>query len=378
MPAGGVPELLPFFLELCAIPSPPGCERGVADRVVDYAQALGLETREDDAGSRIGGDTGNIVVDVPPTLTSGTRIFLCAHLDTVQPEDEIRPVVEDGYVRNAAETILGADNKAAVAVMLDAVRTVVAERRDHAGIELVLTPREETGCDGAKAFDLSTLAAGTGFVFDHAAPIGDIVRAAPFQTTLDVTFTGRKAHAGIAPEDGRSAIAAAAKAVSELRLGRLDDETTANVGVISGGTARNIVPDRCELTAEARSLDETTLRAIVGEMVDSIGFAASLTECEVEIAMEDKYSGYRFSPADPLVALGERALRKAGYEPRLVDCGGGADANVFNVAGTPCLNMANGMAKIHSPDEEIAVADLDGMREVTLALIGEAAQRQAS
>lgn len=364
-----LPDLLPFFLELCAIPSPPGQERHVADRVIDYLDGLGLAAVEDDAGPRIGGDTGNILARAEPTASTGTPIFLCAHLDTVLPEDEIRPYVDDGIVRNEAKTILGADNKAAVAVMLDAVRVALAAGRAHSGIELLFTPREETGCDGAKAFDVAALHAQRGFVYDHAAPIGDIVQAAPFQTTIDAVFTGRKAHAGIAPEDGRSAIAAAAKAVSELRLGRIDDETTANVGVIAGGTARNIVPDRCELTAEARSLDEANLRDLVGEMVDSIGFAASLAECEVEISLEDKYSGYRFAADDPLVHLGERALRAAGFESRLVDCGGGADANIFNVSGTPCLNLANGMARIHSPDEQIAVADLEGMRDVTLALI---------
>lgn len=364
-----LPELIPLFLELCAIPSPPGRERGVADRVLDYMRTLELEPTEDGTAAVIGGDTGNIHVSIEPTAPGGRQIFLCAHLDTVQPEGEIRPVLEDGYARNAASTILGADNKAAVVVMLDAVRTVLAEGRPHAGIELLFTPREETGCDGAKAFDTDALSSEAGFVFDHAARIGDIVQSAPFQTTLDVTFTGRKAHAGIAPEEGRSAIAAAAKAVAELRLGRLDEQTTSNVGLIAGGTARNIVPDRCELTAEARSLDEATLRDTVGEMVESIGFAASLCECEVDIAMENKYSGYRFAPADPLVSLAEQALARAGYEPCLVDCGGGADANVFNAAGVPCLNLANGMANIHSPAEEIAVDDLNGMREVTLALI---------
>ena len=262
--AVAAPDLVPFFLELCAIPSPPGRERGVADRVLDYLAALGLDAVEDDTGAAINGDTGNILVKIEPTSDAGSPIFLCSHLDTVQPEDVIKPVIDNGYVRNEANTILGADNKAAVAVMLDAVRAVLAQGRAHAGIELLFTPKEETGCDGAKAFDTGRFTARTGFVFDHAAPVGDIVQRAPFQTTLDVTFVGRKAHAGIAPEEGRSAIAAAAKAVSELRLGRLDAQTTSNVGLISGGTARNIVPDHCELVAEARSLDEPTLRDVVG------------------------------------------------------------------------------------------------------------------
>ena len=372
MAATGLPDLLPLFADLCSISSPSGHERQVADRVLAYADGLGLEAVEDDAGSRLGGDTGNILLRAEPTVDSGAPIFLCAHLDTVQPEDEIRPVIEDGVVRNEAPTILGADNKAAIVVMLDALRIILAEGRPHAGVELLFTPQEETGCDGAKAFDTSALVAKRGFVFDHAAPIGDIVQRAPFQGTIDAVFQGRKAHAGIAPEEGRSAIAAAATAIAELRLGRIDDETTSNVGLISGGTGRNIVPDRCELAAEARSLNEKTLTDLVGEMVDSIGFAASLAECEVEISLGNKYSGYSFSPDDQLVAHGEHALRAAGFEPQLVDCGGGADANVFNVVGVPCLNLANGMAKIHSPDEEISVADIEGMRDVTLALVDRA------
>ena len=363
------PDLLTFLLELVAISSPPGRERAVADRVCEYLGALGMEAEEDDTATQINGDTGNLLVRVEPTVEGGTPIFLCAHLDTVKPEGPIEPHVEDGFVRSVSETILGADNKAAVVVMIEAVRRIVLEKRPHAGIELLLTAQEETGCDGAKAFDIDTLQAPLGFVYDHAAPIGDVVGAAPFQTTMDVTFTGRTAHAGIVPEEGRSAIVAAAKAVAELRLGRIDAETTANVGLISGGIARNIIPDRCDLIAEARSLSEATLLELVGEMTDSFTFAAALTECAVETQLEQKYRGYRFDEADPIVRLGFGALEDAGFSPRLVDCGGGADANVFNARERPCLNLANGMARIHTPDEEIAVADLERMVDVTLALV---------
>lgn len=362
------PPLLDLFLELARIPSPPGRERRVADRAVDWLRAIGLEPIEDDAAAMIGGDTGNIVARLDPTV-DGVPIFLCAHLDTVVPEGPIEPSVEGGVVRNTAGTILGADNKAAVAVMLEAVRRLLSEQRPHAGLELVLTPKEETGCDGAKALDTDSLRAELGYVYDHAAPIGDVVGAAPYQQTLDVTFTGRKAHAGIVPEEGRSAIAAAAKAISELRLGRLDDDTTANVGLIRGGTARNIIPDHCQLTAEARSLSEQRLLDVVGEMLDSLTFAAAVGECEVETTIEEKYRGYRFGLDDPVVTLGFEALERAGATPRLVNCGGGADANVFNDRGLPCLNLANAMMDIHTADEAIAVDDLDRMLDVTLALV---------
>jgi tripeptide aminopeptidase len=370
------PELLPFFLELLALPSPPGRERAVADRVGEYLDELGVAHEEDTAGGSIGGTTGNILATVPATGGGGggTPIFLCAHLDTVPPTAPIEPVLEDGIVRNAQPTILGADNKAAVAVMLEAVRRVREERRPHAGIELVFTPKEETGLEGAKHLDLARLRAPLGFVYDHAGPIGEIVAAAPASTSIDAVFVGRAAHAGMHPEEGRSAVYAAARAVSDLRLGRIDAETTANVGRIEGGTARNIVPDRCSVVAEARSRDERKLRELVREVVESLTYAAALAECEVELTLEDEYDAYRFRPDDDVYRLAASALRTCGFEPRGIEAGGGADANVFNAAGRPCANLANGMARIHSADEHIAVADLDAMASVTVALIDEAAR----
>jgi tripeptide aminopeptidase len=253
--------------------------------------------------------------------------------------------------------------------MLESVRRTLEEPRPHGGIELVFTPKEEVGLVGAKAFDVERLEARLGYVYDHEGPIGQIVRQAPSSTALDAVFTGRAAHSGMAPEDGRSAIFAAARAVADLRLGRVDEETTANVGEIHGGTARNIVPDRCVVVAEARSQDERKLAELVQEMLDSFAFAASVAECEVETALEEKYRGYRFSAEEPAVRLAEQALRRAGFEPELVVGGGGADANVFNLRGRPCVNLANGMARIHSSDEHIAVEDLERMVDVTLALI---------
>jgi tripeptide aminopeptidase len=358
-----------LFCELAAIPSPPGEERAVADRVTEYVRELGFEVDEDDSGPAVGSTAGNLLVRVEPTADGGTPIFLCAHLDTVPPTDSIEPVVEEGVVRNARPTILGADNKAAVAVMLESVRRAAAERRPHGGLELVFTPKEEVGLVGAKAFDTGRLEARLGFVYDHEGPIGQVVRQAPSSTAIDAVFTGRAAHAGMAPEDGRSAIFAAARAVSDLRLGRVDEETTANIGEIHGGTARNIVPDRCVVLAEARSQDERKLAELVQEMLDSFVFAASVAECEVETALEEKYRGYRLSADEPAVRLAEEALRRTGFEPQLVVGGGGADANVFNLRGRPCVNLANGMTRIHSADEHIAVEDLERMVEVTLALV---------
>jgi tripeptide aminopeptidase len=365
--------LLDLFLELCAIPSPPGDERAVVDRVEANLTELGLDWDEDDAGSKIGSNAGNIYCRLPGADGEGIPIFLCAHTDTVPLDGSLEPVVEGGIVRNAGGTILGSDDKAAVAVMLEAVRRIVREGRPHPGIELLFTPAEEVGLQGAGAFDHTRLVARTGFVYDQGAPIGEIVLGSPYARTLDLRFHGRAAHAGMAPEEGRSAIAAASKAIADFRLGRLDHETSANVGVIAGGTGRNVIPEWCTFEAEVRSHDEQKVTELVREMLETAAFAASLGECELESDIRPSFPGYRFRETDPVVVLAAGALRTVGFEPSYGLSGGGADANVFNARGLMCLNLANGMTEIHTPGEHIAVVDLDAMVEVTLALVAGAA-----
>ena len=360
--------MLDLFLELAALRSPPGEEREVADVVVAYMRDLGLDVDEDGAGDAVGSTIGNLYTRLEATA-DGIPIFLCAHLDTVPPDGQLEPVVDDGVVRNAGGTILGADDKSAVAVMLEAARRVRAENRPHAGIELLFTPKEEVGLLGAAAFDHTRLHAQLGYVYDQAAPIGEIILGAPYSQAMKVRFHGRASHSGMYPEEGRSAIAAAARAIADLRLGRVDDETTANVGTIQGGTAGNIVPEWCRFDAEARSHDERKLADLVQEMLETFAFAASLADCEVETSVKKSYRGYRFKRDDLVVQLAAAALERSGHAPTYGLSGGAADANVFNERGLPCLNLANGMTSIHTPDEHIAVDDLDEMVEVTLALV---------
>ena len=362
------PEVVDLFCELAAVPSPPGEERAVADLVTRYLHDCGLDVDEDGVGAEIGSTMGNLYTRIEATA-EGEPILLCAHLDTVPPTAAIEPVVDDGVLRNGAGTILGADDKAAVAVMLEATRRLLAEGRPHAGIELLFTPKEEVGLVGAYAFDHTRLHARTGYVYDQAAPIGVVILGAPFSQSLEVTFHGRAAHSGMHPDDGRSAIAAAARAISEMRLGRVDEDSTANVGTITGGTATNIVPEWCTFVAEARSHDERKLADLVQEMQDAITFAAGLLECDAQTVARKSYRGYRFTKTDRAVALAAEALARCGHEVVYDRSGGAADANVFNERGLQCVNLANGMTDIHTPNEHIAVADLDAMIDVTLALI---------
>jgi tripeptide aminopeptidase len=359
--------VLELFLELARIPSPPGEEQAVSDAVTRYLRDLGLEVDRD--------DFGNLYARLSP-VAEGIPIFLCAHMDTVPLTGPLEPVVEDGVVRNAGGTVLGADNKSALATMLDAVRVVLSENRPHAGIELVITVREEIGLLGAYAFDHARLAAHVGFVYDQAAPIGHVILGAPFQRTVEAVFRGRAAHAGMYPEDGRSAIVAAARAIADMRHGRLDGETTANVGRIEGGSAKNVVPDRCTISLDLRSHDERKLADLVQETLDAITFGATVAECAAETEVREGARGYRFKRDDEPARLAVAALERCRYAPTFGLSGGGADANVFNERGLQCLNLANGMAEIHSPHEHIAVADLEAMVEVTLALF-DAALAQA-
>ena len=361
-------EAVDLLSELALIPSPSGEERGVADVILRYLRGLGLEPDEDACGPRIGSTAGNVYARVEPT-TDGTPLFLCAHMDTVPPDGRLEPVIEDGIVRNAGGTILGCDNKAAITAMLEGVRRVLAENLPHAGIELVFTPMEEVGLIGAGAFDNNRLHAQVGYVYDQEGAMGEVVLGAPWSRALEVRFHGRSSHAGMAPEEGRSAIQAAAKAIADLRLGRVDELTTANVGTITGGTAGNVVPEWCRFDAEARSHDEAQLGEVVQEMLDTFSFAATETECDVETTMRKSYDGYRLKRDEPAVALAATAFSRRGFEPRYGLSGGGADANVFNGRGRRCVNLSHGVFGFHTPDEHVSVSDLEAMVDVTVALV---------
>ncbi len=359
------------FAELCRIESPSRRERRCSDRVSADLRGIGLEVEEDDAGPKVGSDSGNLLARIPGA--GAESILFCAHLDTVPPLAAIEPVLVDEGWENANDGILGADNKAAVAVVLELARRLAAAPAPPVGIELLFTVCEEISLLGAKEFDVSRLHSGFGYVFDHASPIGQIVTSSPTYHRIIADFRGRAAHAGIRPEDGRSAIVAAAKAIAAMRLGRIDAQTTANVGTISGGTAANVVAERCRLEAEARSLDADRVEALVTEIVDHCNDAAGAAECDLDLTVERLFDGYRTKPSAPHTALAERALRACGYEPQPIVTGGGSDANAFEAAGFPCANLANGTERNHEPGERVSVDALEGMLEVAIALVDEAA-----
>jgi tripeptide aminopeptidase len=365
------------FAALCRIPSPSGRERRCADWVVAELEAMGLPVQEDASGAAAGSDAGNLLARI--SGRSHGAVLLCAHLDTVPPVAPIEPVCADGYWENANEGILGADNKSAVAVIIELARRLThADERPPVGVEILFTVCEETSLRGSREFDVSRLGSAFGYVFDHATPIGEIVVAAPSLYRVVAEYRGRAAHAGVRPEAGRSAIVAAARAVTSMRLGRLDEETTANVGMIDGGTAINVVPERCRIEAEVRSLDEARASAVTTETIDHLEDAANAAECDVDLMVERMFSGFRTKPRAPQVAVAERALRACGYEPRPIASGGASDANALQAAGFPCTNLADGTERNHEPGERISVDALENLLEIAIALVDETAVELAA
>ena len=358
------------FVRLCEIRSPTGEEREVADTIAVELRALGLEVSEDDAAGPADAGAGNLIARLPGK--SDEWVMFCAHIDTVPHRGLIEVVESDGVFRSAGETILGADNKAAVAVFMELVARYASDP-PPVGIELVLTVAEEQGLRGAKAFDVSTLRSECGFVLDHASAIGQVIVTSPTQQRVLADFTGVEAHAGIRPEDGNNAIAAAAAAISRMELGRLDEQTTANVGVISGGTSGNVVPGHCEIVAESRSLDSERAAAVAGALSDACAWGANEHGCDSDVRIEELFRGYKIPPSSRALALAEAGLRRAGFEPERTSTGGGSDANALIVAGFDCVLLANGTEANHTPDEAVSARNLDAMLEVCEGIVAEAA-----
>jgi tripeptide aminopeptidase len=370
------------FAELCRIESPSGRERACAERVIAELRALGVKVHEDEAASVVGSDCGNLLAFVSADWPGGSEenarqgrsLMLCAHLDTVPLAAPVEPVLLKGSWENANDGILGADNKAAIAVMLALARHV---RREGAPVdlELLFTVGEEQALAGARAFDASRLNSDFGFVFDHASPIGEVIVDSPTHFRIEASFHGAAAHAGIRPEDGRSAILAAARAIASMQLGRLDPGTTVNVGTISGGTAMNVVAESCTLVAEARALDDQHAEAVVAEIVDRLHEAANLPDCDcdVDISVQRTFSGYSLPVTSRPVRVAEQALRACGHEPVRISSGGGSDANALIAQGFATVNIANGTERAHEPGERVSADALEEMLDVAIALLDEAA-----
>lgn len=361
------------FVSLVSIDSQPLKERQVADAILSIMQGLGLDIFEDAIASKIGGDTGNIVAMVKGNLPKVPTVSFAAHLDRVSPGLGIKPQIRDEVIYSDGTTILAADDLAAVVQMLEAVRVLKEQNIPHGDVELLFTVSEESGMRGAKNFDRSLLKSDVCYFLDGLGDVGAVINQAPSQARIAVKLTGRPAHAGLSPESGISAIQVAADAINHMNLGRIDAETTCNIGTIKGGLATNIVPELVEIMAEVRSRNEAKLQAQVKHIVSGFETAASKWGAIADITVSHSYPALNVAADDPAVLWAMQAVRNIGITPRLEATGGGSDGNILAGKGLTSIVLSVGMEKVHSKDEYIKIAQLAKGAEMVLAIIQQVA-----
>ncbi|MDO9407679.1 M20/M25/M40 family metallo-hydrolase [Patulibacter sp.] len=376
------------FADLCAVRSPSGGERRIADDVLGRLRRLGLRVEEDDTAPVLGGDAGNLLCRIP--AAGGTAedpdcggtapwVLLCAHLDTVPVGAVVRPACVDGVWRDAGGGVLGADNKATVAALL-VLAEILALRPVGAAVELLLTVQEEPQLRGVTAMDHGVLRSRTGVVVDHPSPQGGLVVGAPGHVRFEAHLTGRAAHAGIAPEQGRSAVVAAARAVLALPAGRLPDGSTVNVGLVEGGAGAgvpgapvvtNVVPAHARLVGEIRAPDDDALQRTVDACEAALHDAVHDPSgpVDLDLTLETRFRPYAHAASAPVVLAAEAALRSVGLTPRPFADAGGSDANVLNARGLPTVNLAGGNRGAHEAGEAVDDVDLGRTLDLLAAVV---------
>lgn len=361
-------RLLNTFLDYVRIDSESTHEGAFAARVAADLEAVGCRIYVDGSQSRTGSDTGNLYCTLPATAP-GEPVLLCAHMDTVVPGKGVEPVIQDGVIRSKGDTVLGGDDKSGVAAIVEALRTVAEQGLPHPTIQAVFTVCEEVGLKGSRFLEYGKLEAAKAVVLDSSGDAGKIVTSAPGQYKLSAEIIGRRAHAGVAPEEGISAIQVAAEAISHMKLLRIDQETTANIGAIQAQYATNIVPERLSLLGEVRSRNREKLEAQGRHMMNCLKAACEKFGATLEGGLSKAYDAYHYQQDDPFVRQVRWACERVGLTPGLTASGGGSDANNLNANGIQALVLGTGMSKVHTTQEEITVKNLEGTARLALELM---------
>ena len=367
-------RLVQTFVNLVRQNTPPRHERAASEIGRQILADLGFECAYDDAGEKVGGNVGNLIAFKKGSLPDAPAIFFSAHFDTVEPTAGLEPVFDGDVIKSDGETILGADDKCGMAPVLEAMRLLDEQAIPHGDIQLLLTICEEIGLVGAFHLDPARIKAAFGYVLDAGPPVGSLIYSAPTQDIFEVWIHGKPAHAGAQPEDGVSAILVAARAIARMKLGRIDPETTANVGIITGGTATNIIPAECYLKCEARSRNGAKLERQREHMMACFQEEAAAAGVTVEIKNDRAYVGYELGMDDPVLTVGMAAAERIGLEPLLRVTGGGADANIFNANGFPTTVLGCGMMNIHRHDEYVHISDMVKSTQLVVSIVQTAAQ----
>lgn len=366
-------RLVEEFLELVQVNSETKHEGEIAKVLKEKFSALGLKVVEDDTTAQTGHGAGNLVCTLEATKDGVDPIYFTSHMDTVVPGNGVKPTIKDGYIVTDGTTILGADDKTGLSAMFEAIRILKEKNIPHGKIEFVITVGEESGLVGAKALDPSLMTAKFGYALDSDGLVGNIIVAAPTQAKIKAEIYGKTAHAGVAPEKGVSAITIASKAISRMPLGRIDEETTANIGRFEGGTQTNIVCDRVDILAEARSLVPEKMEAQVQKMKDAFESAANEMGGKAEVDVTIMYPGFKFADGDHVVEIAKKAAAKINRPCELLKSGGGSDANVFAGFNIPTVNLAVGYEDIHTTSEKMPIEELVKITEMVVAIIEEVA-----
>jgi tripeptide aminopeptidase len=366
-------RLVEEFLELVQIDSETKHEEAIAEVLKRKFTELGLEVKEDQAKEKTGFGANNLICTLKGTKDHVDTIYFTSHMDTVAPGIGVKPSIQNGYIQSDGTTILGSDDKAGLAAMLEAIRVLKENNIEHGDVQFVITVGEESGLVGAKALDHSFIHASYGFALDSDGKVGDIVVAAPTQAKIFAKIYGKKAHAGVAPEKGVSAITIAAKAVAKMPLGRIDEETTANIGRFEGGGATNVVCDYVEILAEARSLVEDKMKEQVNKMKTAFEETAKQMGGKAEVDVKVMYPGFKYQDGDKVVEVAKRAISKIGRTSALRHSGGGSDANIIAGYGIPTVNLAVGYEEIHTTEERMPISELVKVAELVVAIIEEVA-----
>lgn len=363
-------RLLDTFLDVLKIKSPSKNEGEIVQFVSNELKNLGLKVIIDSSGKKIGSNGGNIIAKKPSDSNKERiPIFFGAHLDTVHLNGDVIPVIKNGKITNKnKDCILGGDDKVAVAAIIETLRILEENRIKTGEIYLILTIAEEIAILGAKYVDLNKVPAKYGFIFDGEGDIGTINNQAPYQNTFNIRITGKAAHAGIEPEKGISSIKVASEAISKIRSGRIDKETTSNIGVINGGVAINIVPEITDIRAEARSLKIEKLDDITEEIKDTFLKASRKYRAKIKLDVEREYDGFKINENELPVLVGKKAIEALGRKPLVISTGGGSDINIFNAKGKKAVSFSSGMENVHSKKEYVKFSELEKLVALILEI----------
>lgn len=356
------------FLKYVQIESPSGQEKDFALVVKEDLEDIGFKVTFDDSMKKTGSNTGNLIAYLPGNKDR-EKLMFSAHLDTVGPYEGIKPVIKDGVIYSKGDTILSSDDKSGIVAIVEGIRRVIEDDLDHGDITVVFTVCEENGLRGSSYLDYSLIDSKVAFVLDSGGDVGTIVTKGPAQTQISAKFHGKSAHAGLNPEEGINAIQVAARAIDNMNLLRIDEETTANVGIISGGSATNIVTDLVELKFECRSLNKDKLDKQLKHMIEEIQRAADDFTAKVDIEIEEKYPVFSISKDSLPVNLAKKAFKDMNIDYKIISTGGGSDTNIFNGIGIDSINLGTGMEKVHTVNEYITVDNLIKSAEMVYSII---------